>query len=188
MSRGTIAICHVLSTVGMVSTGLLELGTIRTAIVLAGLIVLIGYVLLAHGRSLLVLAVLVGIGIAFFGQRAAFSSVVVPSLRPILSTSGLESVTQAQNGFEIGFVIRTAIIGAELAIERFLNPGGKLRTFDDVVQEVFDVALILGVIVALPVVATVSDAVLSILSAILAIRIVKIGVDFALALGQQTTV
>ncbi len=157
---------------------------LRNAIVLAGMVAVTIYFLLVFRWSLVVLFVLGVLAGLFFLQQFAFSAYVLPTLRETLSETALETVIQVQTAFEIGFAVKVVIVAVELGIEQVFTGDEPLRTLSDGLLSFVSVLVILGILVALPSLFPVSSVVLSVLSAILALRIVQTGVDFAVALAS----
>lgn len=160
---------------------------LRNAIVLAGIVAVVVYLLLASRWSVLGLFVLLALGGIFFAQQFAFSAYVLPSLRESLSDPALQTATQVQTAFEIGFAVKVVVITIELGIEQLFSGEGPLRTVSDGLLSSVNAGVILAILIAIPAFFTVSGVVLSVLSAILALRIVQAGVDFAVALAQRSS-
>jgi len=158
---------------------------IRNAVVLAGIVAVVMYLLFARRWSVLGLAALVGLGAVFYGQQVAFTAYVLPALERSLSETGLETAVQVQTAFEIGFAVKVVVVAVELVVEGLFTGEGPLRTLSDGLLGLVNVGVILGILVAVPALFAVSSVVLSVLSAILALRIVQVGVDIAVALAQR---
>lgn len=159
---------------------------LRNAIVLAGIVAVLVYLIFASRWSVLGLLVLVALGAVFYGQQFAFSAYVLPVLQETLSETGLETATQVQTAFEIGFAVKVVVITVELGVESLFSGEGPLRTIGDGLLDSVNALVILAILIALPALFTVSGVVLSVLSAILALRIVQAGVDFAVALAGRS--
>jgi hypothetical protein len=158
---------------------------LRNAIVLVGILVVLGYVLLESRGTVAVLVVLGTLALLYFAQQYAFTAVVLPELRRTVSARAIQTATQVQTAFEIGFTVKIAVIGVELGVEKLFTDDEPLRTLNDGLLDTVNVLVIVAVIVALSTAVVVSDVVLSTLSAVLALRVVQTGVDFALAVAGR---
>jgi threonine/homoserine/homoserine lactone efflux protein len=159
---------------------------LRNVIVGVGILVVLAYLVLSYPRSFAVLAIVGALAAVYFGQQLAFTSVVLPELERTLSESALDSARRVQAAFEIGFVIKVAIIGIELIVEKVFTGDEPLRTFSDGLLSAVSVVIILVIIAALSAFAPVDEVVFSVLSAVLALRIVQTGVDFSIAAAQRS--
>ncbi len=160
---------------------------VRNAIVLAGIVAVLVYLLFASRWSVLALGALALLGVVFYGQQVAFSAYVLPLLENSLSETGIETATEVQTAFEIGFAVKVVVVTVELVVEGVLAGDEPLRTLSDGLLGLVNVGVVLGILVAVSALFTVSSVVLSVLSAVLALRIVQAGVDFAVALAQGSS-
>lgn len=171
---------------GMLQVDVVGGVALRNVIVGVGILVVLAYLVLSYPRSFAVLAIVGALAAVYFGQQLAFTSVVLPELERTLSESALDSARRVQAAFEIGFVIKVAIIGIELVVEKVFTGDEPLRTFSDGLLSAVSVVIILVIIAALSAFAPVDEVVFSVLSAVLALRIVQTGVDFSIAAAQRS--
>lgn len=171
---------------GMLQVDVVGGVALRNVIVGVGILVVLAYLVLSYPRSFAVLAIVGALAAVYFGQQLAFTSVVLPELERTLSESALDSARRVQAAFEIGFVIKVAIIGIELIVEKVFTGDEPLRTFSDGLLSAVSVVIILVIIAALSAFAPVDEVVFSVLSAVLALRIVQTGVDFSIAAAQRS--
>jgi hypothetical protein len=157
---------------------------VRNVAVVIGLLAIVGYLGLRYRRWPAVLAVLLALGAFYFVQQVTFSAVVVPELRLALGDQTFERALEIQAAFEIGFAVKVVVLGVELAVEQVVTDEGPLRTMKDGLLGGLNVVVILAIIAVLAVASATSGVVLSVLSAVLALRVVQTAVDLSIAYAQ----
>jgi hypothetical protein len=159
---------------------------VRNAVVLLGLLAVFVYILVSYSRWLVIVPLLVGLAGLFFAQQFAFSALVLPELRRTLPTPAVDTVVRVQTVFEVAFTLKILIIFLELAVEKLFTGDEPLRTLGDGLLGSVNVAVLLVALAVVSVVSVGSEVVLSVLSAVFALRLVETVVDFAIALAEDT--
>lgn len=157
---------------------------LRNAVVLLGLLAVFVYVLVSYSRWLVIVPLLAGLAAIYFAQQAAFAAVVLPELRRTLPTPAVETVVQVQTVFEVAFTLKILIIFGELVIEKLFTGDDPLRTLGDGLLGSINVAVLLVALGAFSLLTDSSEVVLSVLTAVFALRLVETVIDFAIALAE----
>lgn len=133
----------------------------------------------------MIVPLLVELAGVYFAQQVAFDALVLPEVRRTLPAPAVDTAVRVQTVFEVAFTLKILIIFLELVIETLFTGDDRLRTLGDGLLGSVNVAVLLVALGVVSVVSGSSEVVLSVLSAVFALRLVETVVDFAIALAER---